>query len=114
MLIEAVLRLPPWPVGHAQCRTFVEIIKSDESLHHQLTCQDRVNFWGAQTPISVLLCTLSRFKSFETMDMNFFNYYRLEQYLQNNMPVLKINFGQIVSPSLQHDQKYKVNARQTK
>ena len=26
MLIEAVLRVPQWPVGHAQRRTFVEII----------------------------------------------------------------------------------------
>ena len=81
MLIEAVLRVPRWPMGRAQWRTIVEIIGGDESLHYQLKRQDRVNFWEVeppppQTPHSVLLCTLSRFKSLETMNMNFFNYYR--------------------------------------
>ena len=51
---------------------FVESIESDESLEHQLKRQDRVNF-----STSVLLCALSPFKSFETMNMNFFNCYRL-------------------------------------
>ena len=50
VLIEAVLRVPRWPMGHAQWRTFVEIIGGDESLHHQLKRQDRANFWGAEPP----------------------------------------------------------------
>ena len=50
MLIEAVLRVPRWPVGHAQWRTFVEIIGGDEPLHRQLKRQDRVNFWGDPPP----------------------------------------------------------------
>ena len=94
MLIEAVLRVPRGPVGRAQWRTFVEIIRGDESLHHQLKRQNRVNFWGVlppRLPTSVLFGTLSLFKSFETINMNFFNYYRLEQYLQSNMPVQKIS-----------------------
>ena len=76
MLIEAILRVPRWPVGHAQWRTCVEIIGGDESLHHQLKRQDRVNFWGAPLPRppTSVLCTLFRFKSFETIDMNIFNY----------------------------------------
>ena len=68
--------------GSCSMVTFVEIIGGDELLHHQLKRQDRVS-------TSILFCTLSNFKSFETM--NFFNYYRLEQYLQNNMPVQKIS-----------------------
>ena len=90
-----------------QWRTFVKTIGGDESLQHQLKRHDRVNFWGAfpQTPTAVLLCTLPRFKSFETMNMNFFNYYTL-----NNIYTItcwiagtenKLNvFGQIDSPSL--------------
>ena len=50
MLIEVVLRVLRWPVGHAQWRTFAEIIRGDESLHHQLKRQDRVNFWGVEPP----------------------------------------------------------------
>ena len=50
VLIETVLRVPRWPVGHAQRRTIVEIIGGDESLHHQPKRQDRVNFWGAPPP----------------------------------------------------------------
>ena len=68
--------------GSCSMVIFVEIIGGDESLHHQLKRQDRVS-------TSILFCTLFNFKSFETM--NFFNYYRLEQYLQNNMPVQKIS-----------------------
>ena len=80
--------------GSCSVVTFVEIIGGDEALHHQLKRQDRVNFWGVESPrppTSVPLCTLSRFKSFETMNMNFFNDYGLEQYLQNNMPIQKIS-----------------------
>ena len=47
MLVEAVLRVPRWPVGHAQWRTIVEISGGDESLHHQIKRRDRVNVWGA-------------------------------------------------------------------
>ena len=70
-------------MGHAQGCTFAEIISGDESLHHQLKRQDRVN--------SVFLCTLSRFKSFKTINKNFLNYYRLNNIQKNNMPVQKIS-----------------------
>ena len=37
----------PARVVPTQWRTFVEIVGSHESLHHQLKRQDRDNFWGA-------------------------------------------------------------------
>ena len=61
MLIEAVLRVPRWPVGHAQRRTFVEIIRGDESLHNQLKRQDRVNFWEAEPPDTPPLFFFARY-----------------------------------------------------
>ena len=78
--------------GSCSVVTFVEIIGGDESLHHQNVKTVSTSGEGApQNPTSVLLCTLSRFRNFETMNMNLFNYYGLEQYLQNNMPVQKIS-----------------------
>ena len=77
----------------------------DELLHHQLKRQNRVNFWEAVPPrplTAVLFCALPRFKNFESMNMNFFNYYRL----YNNYKITygtesKLNvFGQIDCPAL--------------
>ena len=61
MLIEAVLRVPRWPVGHAQWRRIVKIIDGDESLQHYLKRQDRVNFWGLRPPNTPPLLFLARY-----------------------------------------------------
>ena len=90
--------------SYVQWRTYVEIVGSDELLHHLLNRQDRVNFWGDEPPrppTAVFLCKLPRLENFETMSMNFFNYYRLNNiYKRTSGSENKQNvFGQIDSRS---------------